>query len=170
MAMAQHARTKRNISCTEHSAMLLTWRARSQRSRATAWQMGRLGACGMPSSSEVVAGALVDKSSRIAVVQTFACASQSSHGCSCQHRVRCWLKMGVAERKRCSLGATQQAVCNRAGDSRAWGRRCARELLRTRAGAAESSTRRPAAAPREFMSAMHSRTAFTHAGLARIRY
>ena len=69
------------------------------------------------------------------------------------------------------LGATQQVVCNRAGDSRAWGSRCDRQLLRTRAGAVESSRRRAAGTSElRTQPSFTDGRKFTDSRLARIRY
>ena len=164
---------QRNIRCTEHGLCRCTWRARSQRSRATAWRLSR-----MPARPQMFR--------RWLLVLTSLCAmgisgTQSTCTRRSRSRLSCiqFTNANAVRGDTCRAQAMQllaqrgKLVCNGAGDSRAWGGRCGRQLLRTREGAVASSsrhasTRRGVGASRTL--ARHSRTAFTHARLLPIRY
>ena len=138
MAMAQHARTKRSIRCTENSATLLTWHVALLTWRAPAWRMSRAGSGCAAAAAACLFGS---SSSRTWTSLKILSRLRTCGRMPCErdvHTRACWqsfhLKGADGFRRR-----ARQVVCNWAGDSRSQDSRHARGLSRTRAGAVESS-------------------------------
>ena len=151
---------QRNIRCTEHGLCRCTWRARSQRSRATAWRLSR-----MPARPQMFR--------RWLLVLTSLCAmgisgTQSTCTRRSRSRLSCiqYTNANAVRGDTCRAQAMQllaqrgKLVCNGAGDSRAWGGRYDRQLLRTgRRSDEQQPTREQQAGLRGFAIAS---SAFTH--------